>query len=476
MRVKSSLTNSQKILIVDDEPGIVKVLQAGLKRDGYYPLAASSGKEAVETLSTTAVDLILLDLRLGKGINGFQTMQKIRETGSRTPIIMMTAYGNIETAVRALKAGACDFICKPFSLDDLRHLIREALQKRSLDSAAFSEPSDDSEESTGVQCHFGYLIGESPEMRRVYRLIERSAPTDATVLIQGESGTGKELVARALHKHSRRADRPWVPLNCAAVPVSLLESEMFGHTSGAFTGARFERQGLFISASGGTLFLDEIGVMNLGLQGKLLRALQEGKVRRIGENQDTDVDVRVIAATNEKLEDKIQDGSFRTDLYYRVNVIPIELPPLRERGGDIVILAEEFKNQQSRKLGKEFRLAPCAINAIINYSWPGNVRELQNAVACAATLCDQYTIEVSDLPPHIAECGEENPMTVQETISAEDRAQADGEHQAPLDQYLKQKEREYIRKILQKTGGNRLQAAEILGISRTTLYRKYENC
>ncbi len=454
------------ILIVDDEPGIVKVLQEALRSEGYATLAAESGSKALQILRRHRVDLVLLDLRLGEGINGFQTMQKIREIDLRLPIIMITAYGNIETAVQAIKSGACDFVCKPFSVKELRDTVRTA-----LDGCARNADGSErwlAEEADGISLHFGGLIGESAPMQDIYRLIERVAATDATVLIEGESGTGKELVARAIHSAGRRGRKPWVPLNCAAIPANLLESEMFGHLPGAFTGASFERRGLFLCAHEGTLLLDEIGVMDMGLQGKLLRALQEGKIRRIGEEKDIEVDVRVLAATNENLEEKVSSGQFREDLYYRVNVIPVRVPPLRRRGDDLLLLADAFRCQQSRALNRDIEFAPGLTEVLRQYPWPGNVRELQNAIACAAILAEGNVIEVGNLPPRIADLCLE-----QQLGGGVDESAAAGE--TTLRSFLKNKEQEYIETILRKTGGNRARAADMLGISRATFYRKYEN-
>ena len=453
------------ILIVDDEPSIVKVLQIGLESLGYQTLAADSGLAALQILDEQSVDLVLLDLRLGEGINGFQTMQKIRETRRELPIVMITAYGNIETAVKAIKAGACDFVCKPFMISEIANVIKTVLKSGAKTRGGTGRINEKAAATDSVR-HFGSLLGESPQMQKVYRLIEKIAPTDATVLIEGESGTGKELIARAIHEQSRRKDCAWVPLNCVAIPESLLESELFGHVAGAFTGAAYNRQGLFLAANRGTIFLDEIGVMDIGLQSKLLRTLQEGKVRRVGEDRDLETDVRVIAATNESLEKLVEKGQFRKDLFYRISVIPIRLPPLRQRGGDIELLTEYFCRQQSRNLEREIKLSEQVLALFSSYPWPGNVRELQNAIACAATICRDGLITVDDLPPRLTSQANEssNAMDIRDCESA----------QIPLKTFLKNKEQQYIEMILQKSGGNRARAADMLGISRATFYRKYE--
>ncbi len=466
-RLESTMSRS-RILIVDDEPAIVKILQTAVTTAGYEALAASTAEDALESIQQTKIDLMISDLRLGKGMNGIELIKHARQYNHNLQSIMITAYGTIEVAVDAMKHGAFDFICKPFEIKELMDMVEAALECATTANAVNGEKN--AEVQTNIPRHFGTLIGDSEAMQRVYRLIERVAPTETTVLIQGESGTGKELVARAIHNIGKRAANPWVALNCAAIPGTLLESEMFGHKAGSFTGAgKNDRQGLFSTAHGGTLFLDEIGVMDLALQGKLLRALQEGKVRPVGANKDIDVDVRVLAATNENMEEQVRSGEFREDLFYRINVIPINLPPLRDRKEDIPLLALFFSQVQSRSLGFEVSVTEEALDVLRNYKWPGNVRELQNAIACAATLSDHGRIAPRDLPPRILAESEEIKTPTSSTMDELDTTQTS------LKDFLRQKEQEYINSVLRKTGGNRAKAADLLGISRATFYRKYGN-
>jgi DNA-binding NtrC family response regulator len=449
-----------KILIVDDEPNIVKVLKTVLERAGYEITGVASGKAALKELACDEYDLMICDLRLGKGMDGLELLQEARQRHHSLTVIMITAYGTVDVAVEAMKEGAYDFVCKPFKLDALMATVKNAFHYRETSRAGClpAEPA----EADDIPVHYETLVGESPAMQEIYRLIERVGRSEATVLIQGESGTGKELVARAIHQCSPRASGPWVPLNCAALSATLLESEMFGHAMGAFTGATKTRDGLFLAANKGTLFLDEVAAMDLGVQSKFLRALQERKVKRIGENKDIPVDVRVIAATNEPLERMRDNGEFREDLYYRISVIPIRLPPLRQRTEDIPHIARKFCRLQSDSLGMAITLSAKVISVLMAYSWPGNVRELQNAMACAATLCQNGKITIPDLPPHIRGALEEKPRELDEEAGLG----------KSLREFLRLKEREYLEQILRRTGGNRVRAAELLGISRATLYRK----
>ncbi len=451
-----------RILLVDDEVSILSVLEIYLRKAGYETVSATSAAEALALYEPSATDLMIVDLRLGEGMDGLELMHACRARKSHLPVIMITAYGTIEVAVQAMKEGAYDFITKPFEFKELLSTVEGALEEhRNVDGEAHSAAGGGGE---GPTLHFGTLIGESAQMQVIYNIINRVAPSDATVLIQGESGTGKELVARAIHKASKRDEGPWVPLNCAALPATLLESEMFGHAAGAFTGAVGRRDGLFMTAHNGTLFLDEIGVMDKGLQGKLLRALQEGKVRRVGENKDEDVNVRVLAATNEALEERMKSGEFREDLFYRLSVIPLEVPPLRHRKPDIPLLVNYFCGRQALSLGRDIACDEEAMAALSSYAWPGNVRELQNAIACAATLSDNGRIKTQDLPPNI----------VSDSLTPELLGQR-GEIDLgkSLRDFLKEKERQYMEAVLAHTDGNRARAADLLGISRATFYRKF---
>ncbi len=449
-----------RILVVDDEPNILSVLKSVLMREGHDLVCVPTGEEAMEQLAGTEFDLMISDLRLGRGMDGLELLHRAHLADKRLTVIMITAYGTVDVAVEAMKEGAFDFITKPFKLETLLETVKNAIHHREVSETPVAETVGADEEPP----RFGRLVGRSAEMQAVYQLIERVGKTDATVLIQGESGTGKELVAEAIHQQGNRAAGPLVPLNCAALSPTLLESEMFGHTAGAFTGATKARDGLFMAANKGTLFLDEIGSMDLSIQGKLLRALQEKKIRRVGDNRDVEVDVRVIAATNEPLERMRDNGQFREDLYYRISVIPVHLPPLRHRTEDIPLLAKHFCRLQSEALGHEIRLGPEVMSALVEYAWPGNVRELQNAMACAAALCSRGLVTVNDLPPHVRGNLEDSIRTPSGTLEPG--------CSRTLRDFLRIKEQEYLEQILDSTGGNRVKAAEMLGISRATLYRK----
>ncbi len=457
-----------RILVVDDEPNVLKVLEALLIQDGNEVVAVASAEDALEALADQPCDLMISDLRLGRGMDGLELLHEGRIRAPHMPTVMITAYGTIEVAVQAMKEGAFDFIRKPFRMEELLETVRNALRHRRI-------ASDQTVLDAGeITLHFGSLVGESEPMKRIYGMIERIAKTDTTVLIQGESGTGKELIAKAIHTQSRRADGPWVALNCAAIPAPLLESEMFGHAAGAFTGATQSRNGLFLAANRGTLFLDEISAMDLAIQGKFLRALQERCVRRVGENTQLPVDVRVVAATNESLAAKKDSGEFREDLFYRISVIPIDLPPLRHRTEDVPLLVRYFCRQQSEAQQRALAVEPEVVALLTEYAWPGNVRELENAIACAAALTEDGVIRRENLPPNIAGSGVAGgPATDhgKTLFTAADRASGRGKS---LREFLREKEREYMRAVLLRTGGNRIKAAQLLGISRATLYRKLE--
>ncbi len=463
-----------KIFIVDDEPNIVRVLVLALQQAGYETRSAGSAEEALATFSGGGVpDLLITDIRLGSGMNGLELLHLVSARWPAIPVIVITAYGTIELAVEAMREGAFDFVRKPFDLDQLRKVVGNALASRrpvgGASQGVSTATGNELDAAAVPPLHFDLLIGESAAMQRVYDWIEKVGRSDSSVLITGESGTGKELVARAIHGCSRRAAGPWVPLNCAALPAPLLESEMFGHAAGAFTGATRAKEGLFLAAHGGSLFLDEVGAMEPGIQSKFLRALQERQIRAVGETVDVPVDVRVIAATNESLEEKTARGLFREDLFFRINVIPIELPPLRRRLEDIPLMVEHFRRHQAVELGLNLRLAEGVLAGLAAYSWPGNIRELANAIACAAALCHDGLIRVTDLPPRIGRGGTGVPSPV-----ADFAAEAQSDTPVSLHDYLRRKEVEYMGQLLARTGGNRAKAADLLGISRATFYRKLE--
>ena len=370
-----------KVLVVEDDPEMLALLRQHLAGEGYLVVTTNQGAEALHRLRTESFDVILTDLKM-PGVDGMEILRAARGAQGDARVILITAFGSIETAIQAIREGAYDYVTKPFRLDEISLLVRKALEDRYL-----REENRRLREAVADRYRLHNLFGASPAMQAVFALIRQAAPGDASVLITGESGTGKELVARALHYDSPRAERPFVPVNCAAVPAGLLESELFGHVKGAFTGAVAARRGLIREAEGGTLFLDEIGDMAPELQAKLLRVIEDRSVRPVGSDEAVAVDLRLIAATNKDLVVRIQEGLFREDLYYRLAVIPIQLPPLRERREDIPLLAEHFLRRAIAASGKPIHgFTPEAMSALLRHPWPGNVRELENVVARAVTL------------------------------------------------------------------------------------------
>ena len=387
-----------KVLLIDDEVTMVQMVTELLRREGHEVFPFSTYNAAVETLEAERPELVITDLYLDKTrTHGLEILQKARALNPPSTVIVITAYATIETAVDAMKKGAFDYLEKPFKVDDLRLCVRRALTYND----AISE-NIYLKKQLKKKYQFNQLIGNSPQMQDVFKMIERVTDTDSTILILGESGTGKELVARALHFNSRRQFAPFIPINCSALPENLLESELFGHCKGAFTGAIYDKKGLFQEADGGTIFLDEIGSMSPVLQSRLLRVLQEREVRRVGDNIATTVNVRVLAATHEPLEQKMKTGQFREDLFYRLNVIPLSLPSLRERREDIPLLTAHFlRGKINPRTGKSFQMTRKTLDVLTAYDWPGNVRELENAVERACALCEEGTIRVLDLPPAV---------------------------------------------------------------------------
>lgn len=434
-----------KVLFVDDEKTYREVMKRELALAGYLVAGAESGEQAIELLSQKDFDVVILDIVL-PGIDGVQTLKRIREKEYPVEVIMLTGQGTVETAVESMKLGAYDYITKPCKLSELEILVKKAYERKQLARENISlKRLADGRKRQDV------LLGKSPAIQDVLRLVDKVAATDSTILILGESGTGKELVARSIHAKSRRAGKPFVVVNCAALQETLLESELFGHTKGAFTGAHQARMGLFEAADGGTLFLDEVGEMSLGIQSKLLRVLQSGELRRLGENRAIEVDVRLIAATNKNLSQEVKEGKFREDLFYRLNVITITLPPLRERKEDIPILVEHFVSFY-RERGVKRRVDKKTMKALMNYAWPGNVRELQNIVERMVILSDGETMESWTLPDYFyMNSFREEPL---EDIS------------------LAELERRYIQHVLAEKRGNKSLAAQTLGISLKTLYNK----
>jgi len=437
----------EKILVVDDEPLVRNFLKEVLEAEDYEVLTTEDGLSALKEVERGGIDLVITDVRMPK-LNGIELLKEVKKRSPSTLVVVITAYGTIENAVEAMKNGACDYITKPLSPEQIKLAIQKASQHKNLLNENRYLRSEVSQ-----RYNFEQLIGRSPQMRRVYEMIDRVAPTNATVLIQGESGTGKELVARAIHYRSPRKDKPFVKVNCAALPEDLLESELFGHERGAFTGAVSKREGRFELADRGTLLLDEISETSPAFQAKLLRVLQEQEFERVGGSKTIKVDVRVIATTNKDLKQAIREGKFREDLYYRLNVLPIYLPPLRERKEDIPLLVQHFLEKYSRQNGLRIKsLSKKCLDMMMQYEWPGNVRELENVIERAVVMSEGETI-------------------FPENISLSSPVQKMG-LSFPEEITLEEMEKRLILHTLQRTGGNRTEAAKILGISVRTVRNK----
>jgi DNA-binding NtrC family response regulator len=437
------------LLIVDDEPAARSTLALLLRKRGHHVLEADGLPATTKRLGEEVFDLVVTDLKMPDG-DGLDVLRAVKAQAPHTEVILLTAYAGWRSAKEAMRLGALDYFEKGDDPDELYHRIDKALAERAL-----RRENENLREQLRERYGLAGLVALSPAMHDVLDLVERVAPTDATLLIRGESGTGKEVIAKAVHHASRRAERPFVAVNCGAVPEPLLESELFGFTRGAFTGAVASKRGLFEEAHGGTLFLDEIAEMPAALQVKLLRALQSGEIRRLGATQVATIDVRVIAATNRDLAAMISGGSFREDLFYRLNVIEVTLPPLRERREDIPALAEHFAARSATRLGRDLRLTPETVERLLRYPWPGNVRELENAMERAVVLARGRALTPEDLPPHIAvglHLGPSPALPRQTTLAAA--------------------ERDLILQTLERFGRNHSAAAEALGIGRTTLWRK----
>jgi two-component system response regulator HydG len=444
-----------KVLIVDDDTSMCELLADGLVQHGYEARWSASAQAALTQLAEHDFDVVLTDINM-RDMSGLELCQKATEAHPALPVIVITAFGSMETAVQAIRAGAYDFITKPFDIDVVAIAIERAVKHGVLtrEVQRLQRAVDESR-------RFDELLGASPAMKEVYDLLERVGESESTVLVSGESGTGKELVARALHRRSKRSAGPFVAINCAAMPEQLLESELFGHTKGAFTDARSARPGLFVQAKGGTIFLDEIGDMPVGLQPKLLRALQERTVRPVGGDTETPIDVRVVAASNRDLETAIEERKFREDLYYRINVIHVELPPLRARGADVILLATHYLQHFAAQSQKDVRsLDAEAAEKLSAYAWPGNVRELANCMERAVALTRNESIVVADLPEKIR-----SYRTSHVLVAATDPTEL-----VPMEEV----EKRYILRVLEAVGGNKTLAAQVLGLDRKTLYRKLD--
>ncbi len=444
-----------RVLVVDDDASLRRILEYNLAQEGYAVATAASGEDALERLEKATFELVVTDIKM-PGMDGMDLLRRIKAESPETQVIVITAFGTIEMAVEAMKAGAAEYITKPFNRDELRLAVRKALRIRNLE-AENVRLKQEVRRSEGVD----RIVGDSPPMQAVYRLVEKVADSDASVLITGESGTGKELVARAIHRQSRRADRPFVAVNCAAIPRELLESELFGHRKGAFTGAIRDKKGRFEEAAGGTIFLDEIGEMPLDLQPKILRALQEREITPVGSNEVIRVDARVLAATNRDLETEIEEGRFREDLYYRLAVVPIHMPSLRERPEDVPLLVAHFLKKLAP--GKSIRVTPEAVEALQRYPWKGNVRELENTVERLLVLRDSDTIELEDLPEKIRVPGRDPWPTGGFSFIL-----------PPEGISLEEVERSVIEEALRRTGWNQSRAARLLRIPRHILLYRME--
>ncbi|HEX3036411.1 MAG TPA: sigma-54 dependent transcriptional regulator [Thermodesulfobacteriota bacterium] len=442
-----------KILVVDDEPGMRDFLEIMLQKEGYVVETAPDGLNAIEKIENTLFDLCIADIQMPK-MNGIELLRRIGEKSPETTVIMITAFASYETAIEAMKLGAYDYITKPFKIDEIKLVIKKALDKKRLERENIRLRKE-----LETKYGFGNIIGRSAAIVKVFELINRVSELKVNVLITGESGTGKELVARAVHYSGSRHEGPFVPVNCGAIPETLMESEFFGYRRGAFTGAQRDKKGLFEEADKGTIFLDEIADLPLHLQVKLLRVIEDKLIRPLGSTESVPIDVRIIAATNKKLEEEVAKGKFREDLFYRLNVIKIVLPPLRERREDVSPLAIHFIDKYSREMGKDVRgISPKALEVLENYHYPGNVRELENIIARSVALETSNVIRHETLP----QLSETDSIDLESSLSSN----------AGLDTLLGNIEKKMIEKALKRTAGNKTEAAKSLGITlRSLRYR-----
>lgn len=442
-----------KIMVIDDEESMCRFMQIMLQKEGYDVTSTVSSKEALDEIKNENYDLVIADLMMPE-MNGLELLSRAKSIQPQINFIVMTAYASVDSAIEALKKGAFDYITKPFKVDEIKIAIKKSLEQKKI-------AEENIELKRQLKKEFGLhsLMGNSPEMIQLKRLVERVADTDSTILIQGESGTGKELVAKAIHQLSRRADQPFITINCATLPEALLESELFGHVKGSFTGAVKDKEGLFQVANQGTFFMDEVGVTTPAIQVKLLRVLEERQFTPVGGTKPVEVDVRLIAATNTNLEEEVKIGNFRSDLYYRLNVIPIQIPPLRERKGDTELLIRYFVKKYCDKLGvEEKEIASESLQSLVSYSWPGNVRELENTIERAVLLTSEKVINQNSLPQNVVE---NRPLGLVKSTEPE----------IPT---LETIEKAYILWVLNQTDWQKTKAAQFLGIDTSTLYRKIE--
>jgi DNA-binding NtrC family response regulator len=450
------MTRMKSILLVDDETKILKILQSSLSKQGYKVYTAANGQEARRKMEESEANVVFLDLKL-PDTTGLELLQEFGSVYSNKVFIMMTAYGNIENAVSAMKAGAYDYIVKPVKLSELMLTIEKAFEwlKMKEENIRLKEKLKQVE-------HNHKLLGNSVIMKRVFQLIDRVSSTDASILIQGESGTGKSIIAHTIHSLSDRKDAPFIPVNCASLPEQLLESELFGHEKGAFTGASASRKGKFEAANGGTIFLDEIGEISPAFQAKLLQVTQDRVFMRVGSDQFKKVDVRIIAATNRNLKRLVEEGGFREDLYYRLNIVDMYIPPLRQRRDDIPLLVEKFLEKHRIKNNKDYQTSRELMNLLIDYEWPGNVRELENAIERAVVLCHGDQLSIEDFPREVREARQEYRSKHIE----------ENELDQSLPAMMEEVEKKYILKALDASLGQSAQAARKLGISRQSLLYK----
>ncbi|MBI3399053.1 MAG: sigma-54-dependent Fis family transcriptional regulator [Deltaproteobacteria bacterium] len=466
----------ENILIVDDEKGIRDFLEITLKKEGYRVASVSGGEEAIKLLNKSSYDLVISDIRM-KGMSGVELLKNIKEMNPETLVFMITAYASVDTAIDAMKAGAYDYITKPFKIDEVKHIIRNALDKKRLETENILLKKE-------LKSRYGFanLIGSSPKMLEIYNLIKRVESTRTNVIITGESGTGKELVARAIHYEGSRKDKPFVPINCGAIPENLLESELFGHQKGAFTGAVANKSGLFEMANQGTIFLDEITELPRELQVKLLRVIQERNFRRVGGVEDISVDVRIIAATNKDIDKEVKEGRFREDLFYRLNVIPIHMPSLRERKEDIPLFAEHFLEKYCKELGKDIKkISGEAMEFLVKHPYPGNIRELENIIERAVALEPTDIILPESLPEYVR--SQKSEVRSQNIIEIEGQASplssgimspeipSEGFN---IEKNIEDYEKAIILDALKKSGGVKKKAAELLGLSFRSMRYKLD--
>jgi DNA-binding NtrC family response regulator len=458
--MKSMNQASAHLLIVDDDPVTLDLLKEVLSKEGYDVVTALSGEEAIGRGSDRVFDIVITDVRMGE-TNGMEVLRSFKKLAPETTVIVITAFGSIETAIEAIREGAFDYISKPFKLEEIKFTLRRALEQRRL-----LQENKFYRQELLAQYQIENVIGRTPQMLEVYKTIAKIADARSTVLLYGERGTGKERVARSIHYNSVRNSRLFVAVDCASLVETLMESELFGHVRGAFTGAISAKKGLFEEADGGTLFLDEISNLSLSMQSKLLRFLQEHEIKRVGGTENIRVDIRVIAATNQPLEPLVKEGRFREDLLDRLNVVMITLPPLRERKEDILLLSNHFLQRFSEENQKNIsHISPEALDILIQYSWPGNVRELEHTIERAVVFSRHPVILLEDLPQKVLQAtSEKRAVEKEEDLSAYPEKLLS----------LKEVEKSYVLRVLHETKGNKKKASEILGIDRTTLYRILE--